>query len=297
MSLQQPCKLSKSQKLSGEMSVIVIEIIKAMILGIIEGVTEFLPISSTGHLYLANEFVKLKESTAFINMFMVVIQFGAIMAVIVLYFNKLNPWARNKTQLEQRQTWTLWGKVILAVLPSVIIGLPLNDWMDAHLTSWQVISATLVIYGILFILIENFNRHRSPRFSDLNQLPVKVAVLIGVFQILSLIPGTSRSGATILGAIMVGTSRYVATEFSFFLAIPTMFGASLLKTAKYLLHGNTFTGLQSAVLLTGVLVSFAVAYFAIRFLLNYIKQNNFKLFGWYRIILGIIVVAYFNISH
>ncbi|GAX05714.1 UDP pyrophosphate phosphatase [Secundilactobacillus pentosiphilus] len=274
-----------------------IEIIKAIILGIIEGVTEFLPISSTGHLYLANEFVKLTESTAFINMFMVVIQFGAIMAVIVLYFNKLNPWTPNKSQLERHQTWTLWGKVILAVMPSVMLGLPLNDWMDAHLTSWQVISATLIIYGILFILIENFNRHRSPRFSDLNQLPVKVAVLIGFCQILSLVPGTSRSGATILGAILVGTSRYVATEFSFFLAIPTMFGASLLKIAKYLLHGNTFTTLQSVVLLTGVLVSFAVAYLSIRFLLNYIKQNNFKVFGWYRIVLGIIVVAYFSTIH
>lgn len=273
-----------------------IEIIKAIILGIIEGITEFLPISSTGHLYLANEFVRLKQSTAFINMFMVVIQLGAIMAVIVLYFNKLNPWAASKSHLERHQTWALWGKVILAVLPSVIIGLPLNDWMDAHLTSWQVISATLLIYGGLFILIENWNRHRAPVLTDLNQLPIKVALVIGVFQVLSLIPGTSRSGATILGAILVGTSRFVATEFSFFLAIPTMFGASLLKITKYLVHGNTFTGMQTIVLLTGVLVSFAVAYLAIKFLLNYIKQNDFKAFGWYRIILGIIVIAYFGFS-
>lgn len=273
-----------------------IEIIKAIILGIIEGITEFLPISSTGHLYLVNEFVRLKQSTAFINMFMVVIQLGAIMAVIVLYFNKLNPWAASKSHLERRQTWALWGKVILAVLPSVIIGLPLNDWMDAHLTSWQVISATLLIYGGLFILIENWNRHRAPVLTDLNQLPIKVALIIGAFQVLSLIPGTSRSGATILGAILVGTSRFVATEFSFFLAIPTMFGASLLKITKYLVHGNTFTGMQTIVLLTGVLVSFAVAYLAIKFLLNYIKQNDFKAFGWYRIILGIIVIAYFGFS-
>lgn len=279
------------------MSNIVIEIFKAVILGIIEGITEFLPISSTGHLYLANEFVKLKESTSFINMFMVVIQVGAIMAVIALYFNKLNPWAHSKNYLERHQTWILWEKVLIAVLPSVIIGLPLNDWLDAHLTSWQVIATTLIAYGILFIVIENFNRQRTPYFSDLNHLPIKIAVLIGLFQILSLVPGTSRSGATILGGILVGTSRYVATEFSFFLAIPTMFGASLLKIAKYLIHGNSFTGMQSVVLLTGTAVSFIVAYLSIKFLLNYIKQNDFKVFGWYRIILGIAVITYFGLIH
>ncbi|MFC6254271.1 undecaprenyl-diphosphate phosphatase [Secundilactobacillus hailunensis] len=272
-----------------------IEIIRAIILGIIEGVTEFLPISSTGHLYLANEFVKLKEPTAFINMFMVVIQLGAIMAVVVIYFNKLNPLSRSKTIFERHQVWVLWAKVIVAVLPSVIIGLPLNDWMDAHLTNWPVISVTLITYGVLFILIENFNRHRLPRYSELSHLPMKTALLIGIFQILSLIPGTSRSGATILGAILIGTSRYVATEFSFFLAIPTMFGASALKIIKYFMHGNTFSSMQSAVLLTGVLVSFIVAYLSIKLLLNYIKQNDFKVFGWYRIILGIIVVAYFGL--
>lgn len=274
-----------------------IELFKAIILGVIEGITEFLPISSTGHLYLADAFIKLDESTAFINMFMVVIQFGAIMAVIALYFNKLNPVARNKDQLAKQQTWILWAKVILAVLPSVIIGLPLNDWMDAHLTSWQVISATLILYGVLFILIENFNHHRSPHFANLNQLPIKIAILIGCFQILSLVPGTSRSGATILGAMLVGSSRYVATEFSFFLAIPTMFGASLLKITKYLIHGNTFTGMQAAVLITGILVSFMVAYLSIKFLLNYIKQNDFKAFGWYRIILGLAVIFYFGLVH
>lgn len=268
-----------------------------MVLGVIEGITEFLPISSTGHLYLADAFIKLDESTAFINMFMVVIQFGAIMAVIALYFNKLNPVARNKNQLAKQQTWILWAKVILAVLPSVIIGLPLNDWMDAHLTSWQVISATLILYGVLFILIENFNHYRSPHFANLNQLPIKIAILIGCFQILSLVPGTSRSGATILGAMLVGSSRYVATEFSFFLAIPTMFGASLLKITKYLIHGNTFTGMQAAVLITGMLVSFVVAYLSIKFLLNYIKQNDFKAFGWYRIILGLAVIFYFGLVH
>jgi len=275
----------------------VLDILKAAILGIIEGITEFLPISSTGHLYLADEFVKLNESTAFINMFMVVIQLGAIMAVVVLYFTKLNPWVPSKSALERRQTWTLWFKVIIAVLPSVIVGLPLNDWMEAHLTSWQVIAATLIIYGVLFIVIENYNRTKRPRFTDLNQLPIKLAIFIGLFQILSMVPGTSRSGATILGAILIGTSRFVATEFSFFLAIPTMFGASLLKVLKYFLHGNTFTGSQIMVLLTGVIVSFVVAYLAIKFLLHYIRNNDFKLFGWYRIVLGAGVITYFGFLH
>ncbi len=185
--------------------------------------------------------------------------------------------------------------MILAVLPSVVIGLPLNDWMDAHLTTWQVIASTLIGYGILFIIIENFNRNRTARFTDLNSLPIKLALAIGLFQILSLVPGTSRSGATILGAILIGASRYVATEFSFFLAIPTMFGASLLKLVKYFVHGNSFTYSQIVILITGTLVSFIVAYIAIRFLLNYIKQNDFKLFGWYRIVLGLVVVGYFSL--
>jgi len=273
----------------------VLDIIKAIILGIIEGVTEFLPISSTGHLYLADEFIKLNEPTAFINMFMVVIQLGAILAVLVLYFNKLNPWAPHKNQLERHQTWTLWVKVIIAVLPSVIIGLPLNDWMDAHLTSWQVIATTLILYGILFIVIETYNRTRTARFTDLNQLPFTLAIGIGLFQVLAMVPGTSRSGATILGAILIGASRYVATEFSFFLAIPTMFGASLLKVLKYFIHGNTFTYSQVIVLLTGVIVSYIVAYLSIKFLLSYIKNNDFKFFGWYRIVLGIIVIGYFGL--
>lgn len=272
-----------------------LDIIKAIILGIIEGVTEFLPISSTGHLYLADAFVKLDEPTAFINMFMVVIQLGAILAVLVLYFTKLNPWATSKTPLERQQTWVLWLKVIVAVLPAIIVGLPLNDWMDAHLTSWQVIATTLILYGILFILIENHNRHQQARYTSLNQLPFKIALFIGIFQVLAMVPGTSRSGATILGAILIGTSRYVATEFSFFLAIPTMFGASLLKVLKYFIHGNTFTYSQVIVLLTGVLVSFIVAYLSIKFLLNYIRRNNFKPFGWYRIILGLVVIVYFGL--
>jgi undecaprenyl-diphosphatase len=270
-----------------------LDIIKAVILGIVEGITEFLPISSTGHIVLVNEFIQLHESKAFIDMFNVVIQLGAILAVVVFYFHKLNPLSGRKSQLERSQTWTLWWKVLLAVIPSVIVGLPLNDWMDAHLMNWAVVSATLIIYGILFIVIENHNKGLTPKFADLNTLPYKTALFIGVFQLLSLIPGTSRSGATILGAIIIGTSRYVATEFSFFMAIPTMLGASLLKIYKFYDHGNSLVGLQSVVLLVGVVVSFIVAYLSIRFLLSYIKKNDFKAFGWYRIVLGILVIGYF----
>lgn len=270
-----------------------LNMIKAVILGIVEGITEFLPISSTGHIVLVNEFIKLNETKAFTDMFNVVIQLGAILAVVVLYFHKLNPFSPRKSHRERSHTWTLWWKVLLAIVPSVIVGLPLNDWMDAHLMNWAVVSATLIIYGILFIIIENHNRGLTPKFSDLNTLPYKTALFIGLFQLLSLVPGTSRSGATILGAIIIGASRYVATEFSFFMAIPTMLGASVLKIAKFYAHGNTFNAEQGWVLLIGVVVSFIVAYLSIRFLLNYIKKNDFKAFGWYRIILGALVIGYF----
>ena len=271
-----------------------IEIIKTIILGIVEGFTEFLPISSTGHLYLADEFVKLNESSAFIHMFMVVIQFGAILAVILIYFHKLNPFSPKKDHHEKSQTWQIWFKVLVAIIPSVVIGVPLNDWMDAHLTSWQVIASTLLIYGILFIVVENYFKGKEPRVTDLDNLSYKTAFEIGLFQVLSLVPGTSRSGATILGGISIGTSRFVATEFSFFLAIPTMFGASLLKIFKYFIGGHSFTGDQTIILLVGTFVSFIVAYASIKFLLNYIKKNDFKAFGWYRIILAIIVIIYFG---
>ena len=271
-----------------------IEIIKTIILGIIEGFTEFLPISSTGHLYLADEFVKLNESSAFIHMFMVVIQFGAILAVILIYFHKLNPFSPKKDHHEKSQTWQIWFKVLVAIIPSVVIGVPLNDWMDAHLTSWQVIASTLLIYGILFIVVENYFKGKEPRVTDLDNLSYKTAFEIGLFQVLSLVPGTSRSGATILGGISIGTSRFVATEFSFFLAIPTIFGASLLKIFKYFIGGHSFTGDQTIILLVVTFVSFIVAYASIKFLLNYIKKNDFKAFGWYRIILAIIVIIYFG---
>lgn len=270
-----------------------LNMIKAVILGIVEGITEFLPISSTGHIVLVNEFIKLNETKAFTDMFNVVIQLGAILAVVVLYFHKLNPFSPRKSHRERSHTWTLWWKVLLAIVPSVIVGLPLNDWMDAHLMNWAVVSATLIIYGILFIVIENHNRGLTPKFSDLNTLPYQTALFIGLFQLLSLVPGTSRSGATILGAIIIGASRYVATEFSFFMAVPTMLGASLLKIVKFYAHGNAFNAEQGWVLFIGVVVSFIVAYLSIRFLLNYIKKNDFKAFGWYRIILGALVIGYF----
>ncbi|WP_279035280.1 undecaprenyl-diphosphate phosphatase [Lactobacillus intestinalis] len=267
-----------------------LDIIKAIILGIIEGITEFLPISSTGHLYLADYFIKLDQPTSFINMFMVVIQLGAILSVILIYFNKLNPFAPSKSHKEQQQTWQLWFKVIIAVIPSVIIGLPLNDWLDEHMTTWQVIATTLIVYGILFIILEDYYEKKKPSLVDLNKLSYKMAFFIGCFQVLSLIPGTSRSGATIMGAMLLGASRYVSTEFSFFLAIPTMFGASILKLGKYVMGGHAFVGNQLAVLLVGMLVSFVVAYISIKFLLKYVQTHNFKPFGWYRIILGIVVI-------
>ena len=267
-----------------------LEFLKAIILGIIEGITEFLPISSTGHLYLANYFIQLDQPKAFIDMFMVVIQLGAILSVIVLYFRKLNPFSPSKTTIERKNTWTLWFKVIVAVIPSIIVGLPLDDWLDAHMTTWQVIAATLIIYGILFIVLENYYEKKKPTTTTLGELSYQMALIIGCFQVLSLIPGTSRSGATILGAMLIGASRYVSTEFSFFLGIPTMFGASILKIFKYFHAGNTFAGNQMAVLLVGMVVSFIVAYLSIKFLLNYVKTHNFKPFGWYRIALGIIVI-------
>ncbi|KRN28447.1 bacitracin resistance BacA family protein [Lactobacillus selangorensis] len=266
-------------------------IIKAIVLGIIEGITEWLPISSTGHLVLAGSVLNMAESKDYMDMFNYVIQLGAILAVCVLYFHKLNPFSPRKSKLQQKQTWSLWGKVIIAVIPSVIIGLPLNDWMDTHLMNNYVVASMLILYGILFIIVENHNDKLSPRYTDLNTLPIKITFIIGCFQALSIVPGTSRSGATILGAIIIGCSRYVATEFSFFMAIPTMFGVSILKIGGYFLKGKTFTGDQLSILIIGMVVSFVVSIIAIKFLMKYIQNHDFKVFGWYRIILGILVLA------
>ncbi|MEF9945966.1 MAG: undecaprenyl-diphosphate phosphatase [Lachnospiraceae bacterium] len=270
-----------------------LDILKSIILGIVEGITEWLPISSTGHLILVDEFIKLNQSTAFKDMFFVVIQLGAIMAVVVLYFHKLNPFSPKKTEKQQKNTFILWGKVLVATVPAAIIGLLFDDYIDAHLHTPVVIALMLIIYGILFIIIENRNAGVEPKVEKLTELTFSTAALIGVFQILSLIPGTSRSGATIIGALLLGTSRYVAAEFTFYLAIPVMFGASFLKMVKFGFH---YTGLQVGILLVGSLVAFIVSVFAIKFLMGYIKKHDFKAFGYYRIVLGAIVLLYFLIK-
>lgn len=266
-----------------------VEIIKTIILGVVEGLTEWLPISSTGHMILVDEFIKLDVSQAFMDMFLVVIQLGAILAVVVLNFEKLNPWSSWKTRQEKRDTVSLWGKVILACVPAAVIGLLFNDFMEKHFMTAPVVAATLIFYGILFIIIENYNKHRHPRVTELERLDYKTAFIIGLFQMLSLVPGTSRSGATIIGGLLFGTSRYVATEFTFFLAIPVMFGASFLKMVKFGFH---YTGAEIIILVLGMVTAFIVSILSIKFLLSYIKTNDFKAFGWYRIALGIVVIAY-----
>lgn len=266
-----------------------LEIIKTIILGVVEGLTEWLPISSTGHMILVDEFIKLDVSQAFMDMFLVVIQLGAILAVVVLNFEKLNPWSSWKTRQEKRDTVSLWGKVILACVPAAVIGLLFNDFMEKHFMTAPVVAATLIFYGILFIIIENYNKHRHPRVTELERLDYKTAFIIGLFQVLSLVPGTSRSGATIIGGLLFGTSRYVATEFTFFLAIPVMFGASFLKMVKFGFH---YTGAEIIILVLGMVTAFIVSILSIKFLLSYIKTNDFKAFGWYRIALGIVVIAY-----
>ena len=270
----------------------IIELLKAVFLGVVEGVTEWLPISSTGHLILVNEFLNLRQSKAFIDMFNIVIQLGAILAVMVIYFKRLNPFQPGKTAREVQLTWQLWLKVVIACIPSAFFGLLLDDWMEAHLSNFFVVAIMLVVYGIAFIWIEDRNRRVEPKVTDLARMSYKTAFYIGLFQVLSIIPGTSRSGATILGGIIVGTSRSVAADFTFFLGIPTMFGYSGLKAVKYFIDGNTLTGGQVAILLVASVTAFVVSLFVIRFLMNYIKKHDFTVFGKYRIVLGIIVLLY-----
>ena len=274
----------------------IIELLKAVFLGIVEGITEWLPISSTGHLILVNEFLNLRQSKDFIDMFNIVIQLGAILAVIVIYFKRLNPFQPGKTAREVQLTWQLWLKVVIACIPSAFFGLLLDDWMEAHLSNFFVVAIMLVVYGIAFIWIEDRNRRVEPKVTDLARMSYKTAFYIGLFQVLSIIPGTSRSGATILGGIIVGTSRSVAADFTFFLGIPTMFGYSGLKAVKYFIDGNTLTGGQVAILLVASVTAFVVSLFVIRFLMNYIKKHDFKVFGYYRIVLGVIVFLYFTVS-
>lgn len=291
----------------------IFELLKVIFLGIVEGITEWLPISSTGHMILVDEFIKLNVSAEFKEFFFVVIQLGAILAVILLYWNKLWPFyirpltkrqraMANKMPTVQRgaylfveqfcdkEKWILWFKIFVACLPTVIIALPFNDIIEEKFNNYVVVAIALIVYGILFIVIENYNKRRRASCRNLQELSFKTALIIGAFQVLSVIPGTSRSGSTIIGGILAGTSRTVAAEFTFFLAIPVMFGASLLKLIKF---GLAFTGTEIMILILGCLVSFIVSILAIKFLVGYIKKHDFKVFGWYRIVLGVLVLGYF----
>ena len=271
-----------------------IEILKAVLFGIVEGITEWLPVSSTGHIILLDEFIQLAATDEFKSMFDVVIQLGAILAVIVLFFHKLNPFAPSKSEGEKKQTWDLWFKVVAAIIPSGVVGVLFDDWMDAHLHNGIVVSIALIVYGIAFILVEKRNRGKFSRVvNDVHFIDWKTAVLIGVFQCLSLIPGTSRSGSTILGAILLGVSRSAGAEFSFFMAIPTMLGASAIKGLKFLLSGVEATASEIGVLIVGCIVSFVVSMLVIRALMEYVRKHSFSAFGVYRIALGIIVLVYF----
>lgn len=291
----------------------ILELLKVIFLGIVEGITEWLPISSTGHMILVDEFIKLNVSPEFKEFFFVVIQLGAILAVILLYWNKLWPFyirpltkrqraMANKMPSVQRgaylfveqfcdkEKWILWFKIFVACLPTIIIALPFNDIIEEKFNNYVVVAIALIVYGVLFIVIENYNKRRRASCRNLQELSFKTAFIIGLFQVLSVIPGTSRSGSTIIGGIIAGTSRTVAAEFTFFLAIPVMFGASLLKLIKF---GLAFTGTEIMILVVGCLVSFVVSILAIKFLVGYIKKHDFKAFGWYRIVLGVLVLGYF----
>ena len=267
-----------------------IELLKVIFLGIVEGVTEWLPVSSTGHMILVEEFIKLNVTPEFKEMFFVVIQLGAIMAVVLSFFNKLNPFSDKKTEIEKKDTIQLWYKIIIGVLPAAVLGLLFDDWLEANLYNYQTVSIMLIIYGVLFIIVENYNKGREGKINSFKELSYSTALFIGMFQVLALIPGTSRSGATIIGGIILGTSRFIAAEYSFFLSIPVMFGASALKLFKF---GFNFSSNELILLIVGMIVAFGVSIVSIKFLMNYIKNNDFKAFGYYRIVLGIIVLLYF----
>ena len=270
-----------------------LELLKAAFFGIVQGITEWLPISSTGHMILFEQFIHMNVSKDFWDMFLVVIQFGSILAVVLLYFHKLNPFSPKKSPVQKRDTWSLWGKVLVAVIPAAVIGLLFDDFITDKLYGYVTVAITLIVYGIAFIVVENMDRTKHPTIRNFEQLDYKTALFIGVFQILALIPGTSRSGSTIIGATLLGCSRYVATEFSFFLAVPVMLGASLLKIVKFFVKtGIGFTGTEIGILLVGMIVAFVVSVFAIKFLMVYIRKHDFKAFGYYRIALGIIVIIY-----
>ena len=269
-----------------------IEILKVVFLGIVEGITEWLPISSTGHMLLVDEFISLNASDDFKEMFFVVIQLGAILAVVTIFWNKMWPFQlKDKTQpVMKKDTWSMWFKTVVACIPGAIVTILFDDYIEAHLHTAVVISIALIFYGIAFIVIENWNKSRTPKVETLNDITYKTAFLIGMFQVLSIIPGTSRSGATIIGALLIGVSRVAAAEFTFFLAVPVMFGLSALKMIKF---GLSFTSAEFAILIIGCVVAYLVSIVVIKFLMSYIKKHDFKVFGWYRIVLGIIVLAYF----
>lgn len=277
-----------------------LELLKVILLGIVEGITEWLPVSSTGHMLLVDEIFPLKASEAFKEMFIVVIQLGAILAVVALFFKKLFPFSFQKEQTEkgtvrtlavEKDVFNLWGKVIVACLPAALIGIPFDDFLEAHLHTPLVISITLIFYGVAFIFVEKWNKTRELPVKTTGEITYKQALLIGAFQVLSLIPGTSRSGATIIGALLIGIDRTAGAEFTFFLAIPVMLGASALKLLKFFLDGGILAGAELIYLLVGAAVAFAVSMLAIRFLMNFVKKHDFKVFGWYRIALGIVVIA------
>lgn len=269
-----------------------IEFLKIVVFGLVEGFTEWLPISSTGHLILVENIVHLNASAEFMKVFRVVIQLGAIMAVVVLYFNRLNPWAPGKKKNQQLATWHLWIKILIACLPAAVVGLLLDEVLDTYLYNPYVVAAMLIIYGILFIVLEKHNEYVDFPIKKVSQISYRNALYIGLFQLLALIPGTSRSGATILGAMLLGCSRTASAEFTFFLGIPVMFGASLLKILHY---GLDFSGMELFFLLAGMVIAFAVSMYSIKFLMGYVKKHDFRFFGYYRIILGVIVLAYFGV--
>lgn len=269
-----------------------IEFLKAIFLGIVEGITEWLPVSSTGHLILVQEFIKFNQSNSFVEMFNIVIQLGAILAVMTIYFNRLNPFQPGKSKREIQLTWQLWAKVVIACIPSILVALPFDSWFEAHFNFMVPIAIALIVYGIAFIWIEERNKRVQPTVTDLASMPYKTALFIGLFQVLAIIPGTSRSGATILGAIILGTSRSVAADFTFFLAIPTMFGYSGLKAVKYFIDGNTLNFEQVLILLVASLTAYLVSVVVIRMLTDYVKKHDFTVFGYYRIILGAILLVY-----
>lgn len=273
------------------------EILKAFFIGVVQGITEWLPISSTGHMILFDEFVKLNVSAEFMEMFRVVIQLGSILAVVVIYFGRLNPWNPKKSIAEKRETWQLWLKIVIAAIPAGIVGVLFDDLLDKYLYNYVVVAATLIIYGIVFIVIERLGKNRVYRVTVAEGLDNKTALKIGCFQMLSLIPGTSRSGSTIIGSMCVGVSRTAAAEFSFFLAIPVMFGASLLKIVKYIAGGAAaFTSIEIMTMAVGVLTAFVVSLVSLKFLVGFVRRHSFEVFGWYRIILGAAVIVYFIVG-